>query len=93
MDPSPDPVDGGLAADPANGGLAADPAAGPPRPDERGAVDLAAVAAELADVERAMERVEAGTYWTDELTGAALPDELLAEHPTARRATAPDPER
>jgi len=53
------------------------------------AVDLDAVAADLADVERAMERIEAGTYWTDELTGAALTDELLAEHPTARRAADP----
>jgi RNA polymerase-binding transcription factor DksA len=88
-----DPADGGPPADPADAAgppAGAAEAAGPLQPDERGAVDLEAVAAELADVERAMERIEAGTYWTDEVTGAALPDELLAEHPTARRAaTAP----
>jgi hypothetical protein len=57
------------------------PAGGPPD----GGVDLDAVAAELADVERAMERIEAGTYWTDEVTGAPLDEGLLGIDPTARR--------
>lgn len=54
-------------------------------------VDLDAVAADLADVERAMERLEAATYWTDEVTGAPLDDALLTEHPTARRSGPGDP--
>ncbi len=41
---------------------------------------------DLADVETALARLEAGTYWTDEVTGQQLPDEVLAQHPTARRA-------
>jgi RNA polymerase-binding transcription factor DksA len=49
-------------------------------------VDLAAIAADLADVEVALARLDAGTYFTDEVTGQALPDELLAAHPAARRA-------
>ena len=47
------------------------------------------IAADLAGVERALERLEDGTYWTDEVTGEPLPDELLAADPTARRATPP----
>ncbi len=38
-----------------------------------GAVDLDAVAADLAAVEQAMARIEDGTYWT-EGTSAAPPD-------------------
>ena len=57
---------------------AADPPAAPP-------VDLEAVATDLADVEVALARLEAGTYWTDEVTGEPLPDDLLAASPTARR--------
>ena len=41
---------------------------------------------DLADVETALARLEAGTYWTDEVTGRHLSDEVLAQHPTARRA-------
>ena len=40
---------------------------------------------DLADVEVALARLDGGTYWTDEVTGEALPDGLLAEHPAARR--------
>jgi RNA polymerase-binding transcription factor DksA len=55
-------------------------------------VDLAAIAADLADVEVALARLDAGTYFTDEVTGQPLFDELLAAHPTARRApSAPAP--
>ena len=49
-------------------------------------VDLSAIAADLADVEVALARLDAGTYFTDEATGQPLPDELLAVQPTARRA-------
>jgi RNA polymerase-binding transcription factor DksA len=41
---------------------------------------------DLADVETALARLEAGTYWTDEVTGQPIPDEVLAQRPTARRA-------
>jgi RNA polymerase-binding transcription factor DksA len=51
--------------------------------------DLEQIAADLADVEQALDRLENGTYWTDEITGEALPDELLTEHPTARRSADP----
>jgi RNA polymerase-binding transcription factor DksA len=49
-------------------------------------VDLDAVERDLADVETALVRLDAGTYWTDEVTGAPIPDGLLAEHPLVRRA-------
>ena len=52
-------------------------------------LDLDAVERDLADVEVALARLDAGTYWTDEVTGAPLPDDLLAERPTARRAPSP----
>jgi hypothetical protein len=53
-----------------------------PAPD----VDLDAIERDLAAVERALERLSDGTYWTDEITGEPLPDEILAADPTARRA-------
>jgi RNA polymerase-binding transcription factor DksA len=48
-------------------------------------VNLDQVEKDLADVETALARLEAGTYWTCEVTGEELPDELLAQQPTARR--------
>jgi RNA polymerase-binding transcription factor DksA len=57
-----------------------DPPPGPPAEP-----DLDLVERELADVEVAMDRLEDGTYWTDERTGEPLPDALLDEHPAARR--------
>jgi len=56
---------------------------------ERAPLDLDAVERDLADVEVALARLDAGTYWTDEVTGAPLPDDLLAERPTARREPSP----
>ena len=50
------------------------------------ALDLDAIQRDLADVEVALARLDAGTYWTDEVTGDPLPAELLEQHPTARRA-------
>ena len=47
--------------------------------------ELDAMERELAAVEVALVRLDAGTYWTCEVTGAPLPDQLLAEHPAARR--------
>ena len=48
-------------------------------------LDLKQIETDLADVEIALSRLEAGTYWTDEITGQSLSDELLAQRPTARR--------
>ena len=48
-------------------------------------LDLDAIERDLADVEIALARLDGGTYWTDEVTGAALPHDLLAANPTARR--------
>jgi hypothetical protein len=55
-----------------------DHAAGP-------SVDLDRVERDLEGVEAALERLDAGTYWTDEITGAPLSDGLLASDPVARR--------
>lgn len=54
-------------------------------------LDLDGIERDLADVEVALARLDAGTYWTDEVTGEALTSELLAAHPTARRAAADAP--
>jgi RNA polymerase-binding transcription factor DksA len=48
-------------------------------------LDLDAIEQDLADVEVALTRLDAGTYWTDEVTGEDLPHALLAAKPTARR--------
>ena len=48
--------------------------------------DLDRIEQDLADVETALARLEAGTYWTCEVTGAEIPDSVLAVSPTARRA-------
>lgn len=55
-------------------------------PTQSGTADLDQIEQDLADVETALARLEAGTYWTDEVTGEAIPDEVLAQRPTARRA-------
>ena len=49
-------------------------------------LDLDAIERDLADVEVALSRLDAGTYWTDEVTGSAIPDETLAADPITRRA-------
>jgi hypothetical protein len=53
-----------------------------------GPLDLDGIERDLADVEVALTRLDAGTYWTDEVTGQVLSGELLAAHPTARSAPA-----
>lgn len=50
------------------------------------ALDLDGIERDLADVEVALTRLDAGTYWTDEVTGAELSADLLAAAPTTRRA-------
>lgn len=48
-------------------------------------LDLDAIEKDLADVEHALQRLEDGSYWTDEVTGGHLDPQLLAQRPTARR--------
>lgn len=48
-------------------------------------VDLEPIAIDLADAEAALGRLDAGTYWTSEISGVELPDELLAASPATRR--------
>ena len=45
---------------------------------------LDVIEAELADVARALERLDEGTYGTCEACGAVLPDDVLASAPAAR---------
>jgi RNA polymerase-binding transcription factor DksA len=45
---------------------------------------LEQVEAELADVERALQRLDDGTYGTCEVCAAPIGDERLAVHPAAR---------
>ncbi len=54
--------------------------------EESAKLDLDAIERDLADVEVALARLDAGTYWTDEVTGDELPADLVDEQPTARRA-------
>ena len=62
------------------------------RPTTAGpAPSLDELADQLAGVERALERLEDGTYWVDELTGEPIPDEcsspirLTRRRPASRR--------
>lgn len=57
-------------------------------PEPSAPLDLDGIERDLASVETALQRLDAGTYWTDEVTGEAIPDDVLAADPTARRATA-----
>ena len=49
-------------------------------------LDLNKIEADLVDVDSALERLDAGTYFTDEVTGRQLAEELLTNNPIARRA-------
>jgi RNA polymerase-binding transcription factor DksA len=53
--------------------------------ERAGAAELDRIEADLSGVEVALERLDAGTYWTCEVTGQPLPDSLLAADPVARR--------
>jgi len=55
-------------------------------PSAAPALDLDAIERDLADVEVALARLDAGTYWTDEVTGRPIDEGRLLAHPTARRA-------
>ena len=50
------------------------------------AIDLDRIEQDLADVDIALGRLEDGTYWTCEVTGAEIPADKLTENPTLRRA-------
>jgi RNA polymerase-binding transcription factor DksA len=49
-------------------------------------LDLDGIDQDLTDVETALQRLDAGTYFVDEITGAPLSQDLLNANPTARRA-------
>ena len=49
-------------------------------------LDLNKIEADLVGVDAALERLDAGTYFTDEVTGQQLAEELLTNNPIARRA-------
>lgn len=57
-----------------------------PATSDSGPVDLGRIEADFGDVERALARLDDGTYWTCEITGAPIPDEHLAADPVSRRA-------
>jgi hypothetical protein len=48
-------------------------------------LDLDAMEQDLSDVEKALERLDNNSYWTDEATGVPIEPNYLAENPTARR--------
>lgn len=45
---------------------------------------LADIEAELADMDAALARLDDGSYWTCEVCGEPIDDELLASRPLAR---------
>jgi RNA polymerase-binding transcription factor DksA len=49
-------------------------------------LDLDSIDQDLTNVETALQRLDAGTYFVDEITGAPLSQDLLNTNPTARRA-------
>jgi hypothetical protein len=48
-------------------------------------LDLDAMEQDLSDVEKALERLDNNSYWTDEATGSPIEPSFLVENPTARR--------
>ena len=60
---------------------------GTPAPVHGTPIDLDRVESDLAGVETALARLDDGTYWTCEVTGAEIPDATLAADPTARRVS------
>ena len=56
-----------------------------PTHEESATIDLDAIERDLADVEMALSRLDAGNYWVDEITGQPLPDAVLEANPLARR--------
>lgn len=56
-----------------------------PTTPETSSINLDAIERDLADVEMALSRLDAGTYWVDEITGQPLADSTLVTNPLARR--------
>lgn len=54
----------------------------PPRDEELAVLD--SIQVDLADVDRALERLDDGSYGTCEVCGEALADEVLAVAPATR---------
>jgi RNA polymerase-binding transcription factor DksA len=54
-------------------------------PDDGSAPDLDVIEEDLAAVEIALERLDRGEYWRDEVTGEPIAEAVLEQHPTARR--------
>lgn len=52
---------------------------------DAGTLDLDRIEQDLADVDVALQRLDAGTYFTDEITGQPISDDVLARNPVARR--------
>ena len=50
------------------------------------AIDLDAIEADLDGVQLALGRLADGSYWSDEVTGAPIPVEILDADPLVRRA-------
>ena len=55
--------------------------------DKADSLDLDAIERDLNDVQIALERLNDGNYWTDEITGEPIADDVPAAHPPARTAT------
>lgn len=64
---------------------ATDTAADDAAADDAAALDLERIERDLAGVEAALRRLDDGSYWTDEVTGEPIPDDVLAADPVARR--------
>lgn len=47
--------------------------------------ELSQIEQELTDVERALQRLDEGSYGTCEVCNVALPDDVLADEPAVRR--------
>ena len=47
-------------------------------------IDLGAIQHDLEGVQTALERLNEGTYWTDEITGQLIPNEILDAFPLTR---------
>lgn len=51
-------------------------------------IDLDAIERDLTDVQTALDRLNEGTYWVDEVSGEEIPADVLAERPTVRSVSA-----
>jgi RNA polymerase-binding transcription factor DksA len=63
-----------------------------PSERERELAALASLQGDLADVDRALARLDEGTYGTCEVCGEAIPDDVLERVPVTRVCAAHDAE-